>query len=58
MNSFGPFLDVTVEHRGVRIQADFMSGLVNVEPLIGFDLGLEDLVVHPVVEDLRATSGE
>ena len=34
VNPLGTFFDVTVEHGCVRVQADFMSGLVNVEPLI------------------------
>jgi hypothetical protein len=51
-------LHVPIQHRGVGEDAECVGGAVDVEPLVGADLALEDLVVHAVVEDLRAAAGE
>src|SRR5688500_9638843 len=51
-------LHVPVEHRRVGIDAQSMSRAVNLEPLVGPDLSLEDLVVNAVVENLGAAAGQ
>jgi hypothetical protein len=50
-DAFFGALDVAIEHRGVGVDAQGVGGAVDLEPLVGADLALEDLVVDAVVED-------
>ena len=45
--------DVSVEHRGVGVQAELVGGAVHVEPGAGPDLALEGFIVDAIVKHLR-----
>ena len=49
-------LDVSVEHRGVRAQADFMRRARDVEPLLPADLVVADNFPHARVKNFRSAA--
>ena len=49
-------LDVAVEHRAVRAQAQFMGGAMDVEPFRGVGLVLANPVAHLRMKNLRAAA--
>ncbi len=50
-------LDVAVEHRAVRAQAQFMRGAMDVEPLAASALCSQMRLAHFRMKDLRAAAG-
>ena len=51
-------VDVAVEHRRVRVQAELVGRPVDVEPDLGRRLGAADLLADLGVEDLGAAAGQ
>src|SRR4029453_5792981 len=51
-------LHVTIKHRRVGVDPQRVRGAVDVEPAVGADFAFEDFIVHAVVEDLCAATGE
>ena len=49
---------MAVEHGAVGVEPEFVGDEVDIEPLVGADLGLEGLLVDPLVEDLGPAAGQ
>src|SRR5665647_1490543 len=47
---------MTVEHRGVRLEARAVGGAHHIEPFLAADLVLADQVAHATAEDFRAAA--
>src|SRR5674476_777517 len=58
VGELGRRLDVAVEHRRVRLEADRVRGAHDVEPLPAADLALADEVAHAPAKHLGATAGQ
>ena len=58
VDPLGVGLDVPVEHRAVRRDAEAVRGAMDVEPVVGMLLARRDEPAHSVGEDLRTAAGQ
>src|SRR5258708_6630431 len=50
-------LNVAVEHRGIRFEADFVRRACGIEPLVAVNLVVADNAAHALIEDFSSATG-